>query len=87
LAGGCIPESVACGLRLNGIQIPFDLAFEKAGFLYVLKVVETNDSQMIRDPLKHNLGWMTPSEFDVGEEGSRNLQKAEPGPKLRHSRR
>ena len=45
-----IPANVYRGLEFSGTQIKFDLAFEKAGFLYGLRVVEGENSlQQIRD--------------------------------------
>jgi len=46
---GKIPKKVIQGLNIKGTQIQFDLAFEKSGFLYVLKFIEGNDPQQIRD--------------------------------------
>ncbi|MFQ6044343.1 MAG: hypothetical protein ACE5PV_26110, partial [Candidatus Poribacteria bacterium] len=47
---GDIPPNVFCGLEFSGTQIRFDLAFEKAGFFYGLRVIEGKNSlQEIRD--------------------------------------
>jgi len=46
---GDIPPNVYSGLKFSGTQVQFDLAFEKAGFFYGLKVIEgENTLQQIR---------------------------------------
>ena len=45
-----IPADVSLGLEFSGTELQFDLAFEKAGFFYGLKVVEGKNSlRQIRD--------------------------------------
>lgn len=44
-----MPQWIVQGLSIIGTQTQFDLAFEKSGFLYVLKVVDNNGLQQIRD--------------------------------------
>ena len=45
-----IPLNVSRGLEFSGTQIGFDLAFEKAGFFFGLKVIEGKNSlQQIRE--------------------------------------
>jgi len=40
---------VACGLKLGEASIWFDLAYEKGGFLYVLKVVDGSNEDMLQE--------------------------------------